>query len=218
MGSEDGGSQEQPVHTVYLDSYWIYQTEVTNQMYARCMEIGNCDVTRSDGNLGDEEFVDYPVVEVNWYEAVNYCEWAGGRLPTEAEWEKASRGDLEGKLYPWGDEDAVCDLGAKNGAQYSDCDGAKLPVGSFAPNGYGLYDMAGNVWEWVADWFSTDYYASSPKENPLGPADSMYDSHGLRGGSWTFNDNYLRNASRGAEYSDTAAPNIGFRCASSAPP
>jgi formylglycine-generating enzyme required for sulfatase activity len=207
MGSNVGGPDEQPVHAVYLDAFWIDQTEVTNAMFAEFLtEMGNqteeglyflapdhyaaiwfnpeTQVGREKGRVfltpdgitwqPESGYAQYPATSMNWYGAQAYCAWAGGRLPTEAEWEKAARGGLEGRLYPWGDEPPVCTLGASNGAWIGPfCHPKTLPpVGSYAPNGFGLYDMAGSLIEWTADWFSrTDYtyYAGSPYRNPLGP-------------------------------------------------
>jgi formylglycine-generating enzyme required for sulfatase activity len=195
MGSENGDSDEGPVHEVYLDAYYINVYEVTNSEYAVFLnEMGNqsegganwLDASSNDvlvEQVGGEwqpknGYEDHPVVFVSWYGARAYCEWAGGRLPTEAEWEKAARGGLEGKQYPWGDEAPVCTLGTVNGAQYG-CGGRMVAVGNFQPNGYGLLDMAGNVWEWTADWYNSGYYAKSPGENPPGP--SSGNSRVLRG-------------------------------------
>jgi serine/threonine-protein kinase len=181
MGSESGSESESPVHTVYLDAFWIDIYEVTNAQYALCVQAGECDVSRCSYYV-NPEYADHPVVCVSWYDAQAYAEWVGGRLPTEAEWEKAARGGLEGQLYPWGNEHPVCTLGAENGAQFGGCDGDIVEVGSFAPNGYGLFDMVGNVWEWVADWYDSSYYANSPTENPQGP--SIGTDRVLRGGSF----------------------------------
>ncbi len=229
MGSEDGSSDWRPVHAVYLDDFFIDVYEVTNTQFAEFLNArGNreeggatwLDVNDEDARIQqrdglwqvDSGYTDHPVVEVTWYGAQAYCDWRGARLPTEAEWEKAARGGLEGMSYPWGDEAPVCTPGASNGAQYSSCDGRTVPVGTFSANGYGLFDMAGNVWEWVADWYDSGYYNISPFENPLGPEKGT--SRVLRGGSWYYiGESALRiaNRSRGAP-ADTNYY-YGFRCA-----
>ncbi|MEA3325757.1 MAG: formylglycine-generating enzyme family protein [Chloroflexota bacterium] len=206
MGSEDDDAydKESPVHTVYLDAFWIYKHEVTNAQYRQCIGAGVC-----SANLGYYPENNYPAVYINWNEAAAYCTWAGGRLPTEAEWEKAARG-ADGRMYPWGDEYPTCSL-----AQYSGCPGDQVPVGIF-PDGaspYGAMDMAGNVWEWVADWYDVGYYDKSPSTNPTGPGSGIY--RVLRGGSWKCNEGGLRTSYR-YKYSPVAIQGTydygGFRC------
>jgi len=169
---------EQPVHTVYLDAFWIDQTEVTNGQYALCVADGACQEPHSSASktrisyYGNPEFKDYPVTYVDWYMAEAYCAWAGRRLPSEAEWEKTARGTDE-RLYPWGDE---IDSTLANYGGYSRENSDTTAVGSY-PNGaspYGALDMAGNVWEWVADVYDFTYYSNSPTENPLGPAAAAF--------------------------------------------
>ena len=212
MGSDDGDGDEQPVHSVYLDAFWMDQTEVTNAMYADCVTAGACG-TPGGRYFDAPNYADHPVTYVSWNAAETYCEWAGARLPTEAEWEKAARGGLEGANYPWGDQIPSCAVGAENGAQYYSCGGGTVSVGSFGENGYGLYDMAGNVYEWVADWYDGEYYASSPGNNPSGP--SSGNSRVLRGGSWYYNNYALRSAYRYRTDPTYAYLNIGFRCSRS---
>jgi formylglycine-generating enzyme required for sulfatase activity len=196
MGSEDGDSDERPVHTVSLDAYWMDQTEVTNAMFVAFLnEQGNQSeggatwlddsdsdvlIVQSGGSwVPKSGYADHPVVEVTWYGAQAYCDWAGRRMPTEAEWEKAARGGLERARYPWGEDDPICTPGARNGAQFGSCNGQTVSVMTFAPNGYGLFDMAGNVWEWVNDWY--DVY---PGGDP-GASNSFGNTYRvLRGGSW----------------------------------
>jgi serine/threonine-protein kinase len=215
MGSNDGDSDEKPVHTVNLDAFWIDQTEVTNAMYALCVQAGLCSPPSNNTYYINSTYAFHPVVHVSWLQANRYCAWAGDRLPSETEWEKAARGGLEGKKYPWGDESPTCQAGARNGAQYGGCNGRTKPIKTFQPNGYGLYDMAGNVWEWVADWYDSDYYSNSPSSNPTGPSSGQY--RVLRGGSSNYDSSYIRSTYRyrySPDYSDYL---LGFRCARSSP-
>ena len=229
MGNTEGFIDEQPVHTVYLDGFWIDQTEVTNEQFAAFLnEKGNqeesgttwlninsedCLLEQAGGQYQPKSgYADHPVVQVTWYGAAAYCEWAGARLPTEAEWEYAARGP-EGRVFPWGDEFdcTLCNSWAEG------CDGyaRTSPVGSF-PGGAswcGALDMMGNVWEWVADWYGADYYANSPSRNPTGPSSGVY--RVLRGGSW-YTGPHATNLPRA--YRNNDLPNlsygyVGFRCA-----
>ncbi|MCP4419103.1 MAG: SUMF1/EgtB/PvdO family nonheme iron enzyme, partial [Chloroflexi bacterium] len=181
--------RELPQHLVSLDSFWIDQTEVTNGMYAQCVDTGVCrppevneSYTRSS-YYGNIEFDNFPVIEVSWEDAKTYCEWVDGRLPTEAEWEKASRWDenaQEAYTYPWGNDfdgtrlnfcDSSCPFDGWKDDTVNDGYEDTAPVGSY-PEGnspYGALDMAGNVWEWTADWYNGEYYKSSPGQNPQGP-------------------------------------------------
>lgn len=217
---------ESPVHEVYLDRYAIDKYQITNQQFAKFLnEKGNqtenghtwYDQDYKDALIHqiedkwqpDPGFEDHPVMKVNWYGANAFCEWRGARLPTEAEWEKAARGGLEGKHYPWGDANPTCEKGALNGALSSQCGGKTIPVGSFAPNGYGIYDMAGNVWEWTADTYQA---------YPGGADNNLYTQNllVLRGGSWFFAPYFLRVSSRGAlSPVETYHGGGGFRCAKS---
>jgi formylglycine-generating enzyme required for sulfatase activity len=206
MGSEDSDAwdDEAPEHTVYLDAYWIYKHEVTNAQYRQCIEEGVC-----NGSLSRYSENDYPAVYISWYQAVDYCEWAGGRLPTEAEWEKAARGE-DGRTYPWGEASPNCSL-----AQHGSCLGETVPIGS-NPDGaspYGALDMAGNAWEWVADWYDADYYQNSPAENPTGPVSGTY--RVIRGGSWYHAGRTLRASYRHGFLPDSSDSSYGVRCLSS---
>lgn len=233
MGSEKTTLYEYPVHKVYLDAFWMDQTEITNAMFAKFLNetgnqsedgiklwnelITNAGITFSNGTwspkVGQEA---YPVVGVTWPESVAYCKWAGRRLPTEAEWEKAARGGLDGKTYPWGDYPPVCSSDAANGAQFSLCSNrSMMPVKTYTPNGYGLYDVAGNAWEWVADWYDSIYYARSPDKNPPGPESGIQKSRVLRGGSWMDSSEGLRVSYRFYYYFGYRNDTFGFRCATS---
>jgi formylglycine-generating enzyme required for sulfatase activity len=207
---------ESPRHSVTLDGFWIDQTEVTNRQYQQCVEATDCAPPQRNESpsrvsyYGNSQYDDYPVIWVSWYDAVAYCEWAKGRLPTEAEWEYAARG-LDSQLYPWGDDTPNDTL--LNYA-YNQRDTAE--VGSY-PSGAswaGALDMAGNVWEWVSDWYADDYYATSPKENPMGP--DRGDLKVLRGGGWDMKSTDVRTASRLTFVNPvTADATFGFRCAAS---
>jgi formylglycine-generating enzyme required for sulfatase activity len=202
---------EQPQHTVYVDAFWIDQTEVTNAQYRQCVEAGDCREPECWGDEGwqyDDELnaPDQPVVCVSWYEAQAYAAWAGGRLPTEAEWEKAARG-TDGRVYPWGSQAADCDL-----ANYGGCLDEKTAVVGSYPAGaspYGALDMAGNALEWVGDWYEEGYYTSSPDRNPEGPGSG--EGRVLRGGSFYLDRGYARCARRVWDYPDFADYDFGFR-------
>ena len=218
-------TDEEPIHPVALDTYYIDQYEVTNAHYAACVDAGTCKRPSSTGSYtrssyyGDSQYDDYPVIFVSWVDASAYCQWRGARLPTEAEWEKAARGGLEGQLYPWGDSfdvgrvnfcDRNCGFDWAN-HDYDDGYNDTAPVGSYAPNGYGLYDMAGNVWEWVADWYDEDYYDNSLFENPEGHDSGAL--RALRGGSWGDSGYILQVAIRKRLAPTVFTDLLGFRCA-----
>ena len=205
MGSDKGDSDERPVHTVYLDAFYIDRTEVTNARYRACVKAEACDAPSNTTYYDNADYAQHPVVYVSWNDADAYCRWAGKRLPTEAEWEKAARG-TDGRTYPWG-EGIDCDH-----AQYDGCAGKTVSVES-NPKGaspYGALDMVGNVWEWLADWYNSDYYDQSPRSNPRGPNSGEY--RVLRGGSWNFQPNDVRGAERGMRHPDEPSPVAGFRC------
>ncbi len=202
MGLDTSGafSSERPQHKVSLDAFWIDQTEVTNKMYAACVEAAVCkppklasSATR-ESYFGNPDFADFPVDFVDWSDAKTYCDWAGRRLPTEAEWEKAARG-TGGQILPWG-ENVDCTVAnyweyeridEASGAYIKNvgCASDTMRVGSF-PDGksaYGALDMFGNVREWVTDWFDRAYYKNTPENNPLGPSKG---SEGVIRGGWGF--------------------------------
>ena len=212
MGS-DTSSDEQPIHKVTLDAFWIDKTEVTNKMYALCVNAGACQLpssmssdTRKD-YYGVSEFDDYPVIYVDWNKAKTYCEWAERRLPTEAEWEKAARG-TDVRTYPWGNDAPNSNLLNYDSKVGDTTEVGKYPAGASI---YGVLDMAGNVWEWVMDWYDSNYYSSSPSQNPQGPASGQY--HVLRGGSWVSNVSGVRSALRGGYDPSNIYGIVGFRCA-----
>jgi formylglycine-generating enzyme required for sulfatase activity len=214
---------DQPVHLVSLDAFWIDKYEVTNGEYARFTEAtGRRKPYHWIGGkvpAGREKF---PVYNVTWDDAVAYCQSVGKRLPTEAEWERAARGGVEKAMFPWGAE-----LGARRGGEDSAA-GAEPPakrarygfpngpaaVGSFAPNGFGLYDVTGNLWEWVADWYGQNYYAVSPDKNPQGPPTGLY--RVIRGGGWSdVDERILALHYRNFTNQDLPSSTVGIRCARS---
>jgi len=207
MGSNDE-EREQPVHLVILSGFWIDKFEVTNIRYATCVNAGVCSPPSQTDHFADPDYANHPIVFVDWNDAKNYCEWAGRRLPTEAEWEKAARG-TDKRFYPWGnDYNKWCER-----VNYKECVGGTTPVGSY-PTGaspYGVLDMAGNAWEWVSDWYSESFYSADDlMTNPFGPF--VGEHRVLRGGSWSSGRNYLRTTDRWRNIPTYASDFIGFRC------
>ena len=210
-------SVETPLHKVVLDSFWLDRTEVSNSQYALCELSGACEPPSC--RVGDDG---YPVVCVTWEQAAAYCQWAGARLPTEAEWEYAARGPDQSR-YPWGDEfegtflnycDANCSLD-KRDETFGDGYAETAPVGSY-PQGaswVGALDMAGNVWEMVADW--NGKYLPGKQINPTGPATGG--RRVARGGSWHASPDHVRSALRTHVGMDQQIDHAGFRCAQSTP-
>jgi len=252
MGSNYQLPSEDPVNTIYLDAFYMDKYEVTNAQYRRFVEetdhkapegwyLLNTDMHKGyiSGELrsgfkpwSDENFNgdNQPVVCVDWEDAKAYAEWAGKRLPTSAEWEKAARGGLVGKEYVWGN-DPIPPKGAGNLADmsarkiflridffvgYDDGYSYTAPVGRFEPNGYGLYDMAGNVNEWCADWYDSNYYANAPKQNPKGPESGG--TRSVRGGAWCSFPSYARVGFRWDLPPNDTYDSQGFRCVSDVKP
>ena len=210
---EEGDGDEQPVHRVQLDAFYMDVREVTVGQFREFVNQsgykygGDWDVV-AEYSPGDE----YPMICVDWNGATAYAEWAGKRLPTEAEWEYAARGGLVGKRYSWEDDESL----ARDYANYDGTDGKDKweycsPIGSFAANGYGLYDMVGNVYEWCQDWYG-DYYSDSPAKNPPGPDNGS--GRVLRGGAWSSGKSRLRVAGRSNGNPYARGRGHGFRCVS----
>src|ERR1051325_1912917 len=183
-----------PATNIYLDAFYIDKYEVTNTDYAKFIAAkgGKTPWHWPHGNIpkGEEK---YPVFNVNWFEANDYCRWVGKRLPTEAEWEKAARGGLEAQIYPWGDDDidtsefrrlppASSATKSRKGPPEAAGTGKVEAVGSYPANAYGLYDIGGNVSEWLSDWYYDNYYPFIPRKNPKGPETGLYRS--VRGANW----------------------------------
>ena len=229
MGSPDGGPNERPVHTVHVDSFYLDRYLVTNADYAYFLNLfGNqkeggekwldnegpvasvlCKIQKKNGvYIPKRGYEKHPVVKVSWYGARAYARWVGKRLPTEAEWERAARGNLEGKIYVYGDTISVeqANVGGFH---------ATTPVGSYPPNGFGLYDMVASVWQWCNDWYGPEYYSHSPARNPHGPESGS--EKVLRGGSWFHKDSW-RVAARTSDdpLSKSFCFVTGFRCAKDA--
>jgi formylglycine-generating enzyme required for sulfatase activity len=227
IGSLDSDPQawidEKPQHRVGLSGYWMDKTEVTNAMYAKCVQAGTCQTHKMnisytrDSYYSNVEFANYPVVYVTWDDAQVYCAWAGRKLPTEAQWEAAARGP-DGRKYPWGNSPPSCNLlnytitlSANFGLSNS-CTGDTTAVGKY-PKGaslYGILDLAGNVWEWVTDWKGPNYLVE-PHQDPLGPPNG--ENRVIRGGYYFTDAKYVRATMRVGHDPKDATDYIGFRCA-----
>lgn len=250
MGTDNGFPFEGPAHAVKVEPFWMDRTEVTNRQFQKFVEatgyeteserlgwsgvfdpaakswvsVPGADWRHPEGpGSSIENRLDHPVVHVSWNDAQAYADWAGKRLPTEAEWEFAARGRLSAAEYAWGDEFIPQGAFQANTWQGffplhdegADGFSSTAPVGSFPPNRYGLYDIAGNVWEWTHDWFSADYYRQTAgSADPQGPSSGT--EKVIRGGSWLCSANYCtgyRVAARQKTPVDSGLNNLGFRCA-----
>jgi len=217
---------EGPAHKVYLEAFYIDKYEVTNLQYCAflnkvgnqaqggvpCLYLKDSKIEHKNGRFTPiHGYEKHPVTQVTWYGAMAYSSWRKCRLPTEAEWEKALRGGFEGRTYSWGDE---IDPSMANYGQDTE---NTTPVGSYPYNGYGLYDMTGNVWEWCNDWYAFDYYSTSPYRNPTGP--DKGDARIVRGGGWEgpvhVYAKYLRCSFRHFLKPENTTFYLGFRCAKS---
>lgn len=199
-----------PVHTVSLDGYWIQETKVTNRMYDQCVRAGICSApaqTLGGPVFSNPEFANHPVVGVNWDQAQTYCSWIQGSLPTEAQWEKAARG-LNGNPYPWGTNSPSCSL-----VNFSNCVGntSAVTAQEAGKSPFGLFDMAGNVFEWVYDWYGQNYYTQSPATNPTGPESGQY--RVVRGSSFESPSEQMGSAIRRFDEPSDSRRDTGFRCA-----
>jgi formylglycine-generating enzyme required for sulfatase activity len=216
MGN-DHFRDERPAHLIIMNSFWIDQTEVTNGQYQQCATEDVCQPPQRFDSYSrpqyydNSEFANFPVIYVTWDDADTFCRWAGRRLPTEAEWERAARGP-DARIYPWGNQ-----LPSPGLLNYDFRIGDTSAVGSYplGASPYGVLDMAGNVNEWVADWYEADYYSQSPRSDPQGPVRTGY--RVVRGGSWLDNRNYVRSGLRLSYPPESAFVDLGFRCAESVP-
>ncbi|MFY9223731.1 MAG: bifunctional serine/threonine-protein kinase/formylglycine-generating enzyme family protein [Blastocatellia bacterium] len=212
---------DQRVYEVFVDSFYLDQTEVTNSQFEEFVKDANyvtdAELEGDDYNwrvFATEDRKDHPVTSVSWRDAESYAKWAGKRLPTEAEWEYAARGGIFYKKYPWGSTMPSLEKNSNFGLSRAIIDLENVPtvkVKSYSPNGYGLYDMSGNVWEWCSDWYDKDYYNYSPKTNPTGPAKGELKV--LRGGSWYTGADNIEVSSRNSDLPDGRQFDYGFRCA-----
>jgi len=212
MGKNSPGTTDwQPEHKVIVDAIYMDKCEVSNRQYHEFCTKSGYPLPEFWGSPQFKcslEYPDHPVVGVSFIDAAKYAQWAGKRLPTEAEWEYAARGGLPGANYPWGNN--IDSTLTNYGKKYK----TTLKAGSFKPNGYGLFDMGGNVWEWTSDFYTDDYYATSPQQNPQGPKTGRFKV--IRGGSWHSGamciQTYYRNG-LSPSWIDFA---VGFRCVKSA--
>ncbi|MGD8491432.1 MAG: formylglycine-generating enzyme family protein [Anaerolineae bacterium] len=223
LADDQASENEKPAHSVQLSSYWIDEHEVTNAQYQRCVAAGACrppmQCDWGTPTYGDPARSNHPVICVSWADASAYCQWAGARLPTEAQWEKAARAASR-RRYPWGDAPQpaslnLCDQNCALESRLEDVDDGyarTAPAGHY-PGGaspYGVLDMAGNVWEWVADWYDPGYYSTSSATEPLGPGSGAQKVS--RGGSWDNTWHGVRTTARNWDNPQDRMETVGFRC------
>ena len=224
MGSNDGEINEKPAHKVYLLGFYMDKYEVTTSLYAKFLETTGREKPFKWNEVNLREDGDRPVIGVSWYDAQAYCQWTEERLPTEAEWEKAARG-TNAQTYPWGNEDPTDERGNFDHGFHWHGYATLTVVGSFelGKSPYGIYDLAGNVSEWTADWYDPQYYKTSPARNPAGPAITDQSEpfsldfsrrKVVRGGSWVSGPQGMRSSIRGDSAPTNRHGDVGFRCAS----
>lgn len=224
MGLDDGEKDESPAHVVHLDGFYLDKHEVTNGQYlafinsrpapgqpdSLLLAVDDSDLqiawTGKQYELKSVTVSRRPIVEVTWEGARAYCDWSGGRLPSEAEWEKGARG-TDGRSYPWGGGIS------RERANYKGLFSQPIEVGHYSGgvSPYGVFDMAGNVWEWVSDWYDSSYYGRSPERNPKGPSSGTFRT--IKGGAWGTEAAFLRSSYRYGIVPDWSDDSIGFRCA-----
>jgi hypothetical protein len=203
MGSDTGTQSEGPLHVVPVDDFWIMKNEVTNKQYTQCVKAGACKYPDDSGRIHDPAYADHPVANIDWGQAIDFATWAGGRLPTEAEWEKACR-STDGRIFPWGDE-----LPTREIANFDNAIGDTTPVGSYpdAAGPYGTLDMSGNVWEWTSSLFADyPYQADDGREDQ-----DATDSRTVRGGSYYYTHYQLTCSGRSPAAAGKGHPQIGLR-------
>lgn len=217
MGTNDKveAGDAQPAHQVYVDAFYIDVYEVTNALYKTCVDAGACEPPHDAASeflsdqYGISSYDNFPVMSVDWEQAQTFCQWRGGSLPTEAQWEKAARGD-DSRTYPWGEG---LDCSKANYDDFNHCQYHGITeVGRFesGKSPYGIYDLAGNLQEWIADWYDESYYANSPISNPTGAGSGQY--RVVRGGSGFSHEYFVKSFVRGRIDPNLFFVDVGFRC------